>query len=209
MAGPPFEDPRNELDPVAALARQLERLQRAQALQEELLRGLAGDVSALVAQTPAQHPPPSSWLLTTDPDEAAGILVWLVGWVRDVYLWYPGSRLPSCWLWHPTAIEELWWLAQAHREAYDPPTKSITRACEWHERFLPGVIRRLAGAPYKDCELSRHLPGEDRDRTRAGGAPLAHAHLAVATAWVDQQIPEPTPLDLAEATKVDDHRSHP
>src|SRR5918997_1491722 len=94
-------DPLNELDPVAALARQVERVQRAQATQEELLRALAGDVASLVDQAPAAHPPPASWLLVGDPGAVLDILRALAQWVGDVYLWYPGARLPTCWLWHP------------------------------------------------------------------------------------------------------------
>ncbi len=200
---PADEDPLGELDPVAALARQLERVQRAQATQEELLRGLAGDVAALVEQIPTQHPPPTSWLLVGDPGEALEALQWLAGWVGDVYLWYPGARLPTCWLWHPAAVEELYCLAQSHREAYSPPTSSISKASEWHERFLPGVLRRLGGAPYKDCDLTRHMPGGDRSRTQPTTAPLHDAAHRITTEWINKHIPEPTQTELNEAAEED------
>ncbi|MDQ3762170.1 MAG: hypothetical protein M3460_10910 [Actinomycetota bacterium] len=201
---PPGDNPLEELGPVAALARQVERNARATATLEELLRGLAGDVAALVANAPTQHPAPASWLLTIDPGEALETLEWLTRWVRDVYLWYPEARLPSCWMWHPAAIEELWWLAQAHREAYTPPTRSISKACEWHDRFRPGVVKRLNDAPYRDCDLSRHAADADRFRTMPADSPLHSAARRIATEWIDgQHIPEPTPLEQSHANAID------
>lgn len=153
--GRPERDPLDELDPVAALARQLERVQRVQATQEELLRGLAADVAALVAQAPTQTPtPPASWLTAGDPGDALELLRGLVLWVGEVYLWYPGARLPTCWLWHPALVEELCWLCQYHREAYTAPTRSAGKAAEFHERFLP----RRDQAPVGEA-IQRLRPG--------------------------------------------------
>jgi hypothetical protein len=196
-------DPGEELDPVAALARMVERVKRAQAAQEQMLRGLAGDVKALVAKTPARVPPPIAWLLTAHPQTLAGVLADLLVWLRDVYLWYPGAILPSCWLWHPACIEELCCLRQYHAEAYHQSAKSVAKAMEFHERFLPGVIKRLAAAPYADCDLARHTPTGDRHRTEPDDAPLHDITHQVATAWMDQTTPEPTPGDLTDARAAD------
>lgn len=208
-------NPLDELDQVAAIARQLERVQRAQAVQEEMLRGLAENVAALVDNAPAQHPPPASWLLGVgdagdpgDPGEVQAWLRWLTGWVKAVYLWYPGARLPTCWLWHPSAVEELFCLAQAHREAYEPPTKSIARAAEWHDRLLPGVLRRLSDKAFRDCDLSQHTPDGDRHRTEATPAPLADAADRITTEWLDHHVPDPTQLELNEAQALNNARTH-
>lgn len=188
---------------MAALARMVERQARALAVQDELLRGLAVDVKALVAKAPAKTPPPASWLLTSHPDALAELLADLVVWLRDVYLWYPGAVLPSCWMWHPACIEELAWLRQYHAEAYHPSGKSVAKAAEFHERFLPGVLHRLAAGPYADCDLTRHVPGEDRARTEPDNAPLHDDTHQIATAWMDQTIPEPTTRDLDEAHEAE------
>ncbi|MGH3575804.1 MAG: hypothetical protein ACRDUW_28975 [Pseudonocardiaceae bacterium] len=196
-------DPREELDPVAALARMVERVQRAQAIQGELLRGLAGDVTKLIATTPAKQPPPVAWLLTTHPETCLEVLTDLLAWLRDVYLMYPGAVLPSCWMWHPACIEELVCLRQYHAEAYGPPAKGVAKAQEFHERFLPGTVKRLSGTPYSDCDLARHQPTGDRLRTQPDPAPLHDSARQIATAWMDQRIPEPTQMNLSDAKAAD------
>lgn len=188
---------------MAALARMVERQQRALAAQEELLRGLAVDVKALVEKTPARVPTPVAWLLTSHPRAVLVVLEDLAAWLRDVYLWYPGAVLPSCWLWHPACIEELACLRQYHAEAYHESARSVAKATEFHERFLPGVIKRLSGPPYADCDLSRHTPTGDRNRTDPRAAPLHDEIHQIATAWMQQTVPEPTAANLAEARAED------
>jgi hypothetical protein len=112
-----------------AFGRALERAtRRADAAEqradgfEALLTQLATDVGTLVARSDTdKDTTPRSWLLAEDQEQAAADLEDLTGWLARVYLRYPGAVLPSCWAWHPAVVEELWWLRQAHREAYAPP----------------------------------------------------------------------------------------
>ena len=85
-------------------------------------------------------------------------------WLRRVYLRYADAALPSCWLWHPDVVEELWWLRQAHAEAFHPQTGSWRAVGDWHDRQRPNLVRRLRPLVNK-CELSLHVPGS---RTAAG-----------------------------------------
>lgn len=186
---------------VMGLARQVERVQRAQAAQEQMLRNLAADVARL-ART-ARPDPPLSWLLAgaqagDDMAGLAAILNDLVTWVRDVYLFYPDARLAPCWLWHPGAVEELLWLRQYHREAYHPLGRSAAKAAEFHERFLPGVIKRL-GKSLDGCDLTLHQPGQKHHRPHPITAPLADYRHRIATEWATQQIPDPAPAELNDA----------
>ena len=204
--------PGEPLDPqVPMLARAVERTARRLAALDTLVAQLAADVTALARHLGPNGPgetedgPPSvrAWLLTDDPDQGAVDLVDLCGWLRRVYLRYPRTDLPSCWLWHPHAVEELWWLRCAHAEAYHPENGSWLRVGDWHDRQLPGVVRRLTAA-VGSCELALHLPGQ-----RAAGlsrpVPFADAAAFVAQTWTTsagrEPGPRPTPQQLDKADR--------
>ena len=188
---------------VAALGRALDRTIRRVELIDKALRGLAGEVAELAAD-PAAVPPtgPRSWLLADDPFAAMADLDDLAGWLDSVYRHYPDAALSSCWLWHPAAVEELWWLRCAHAEAYHPEAGSWLRVGDWHDRQRPGVARRVRAVLGK-CELSRHAPVRDRAVavTAAPRAPLVSHTQAVATAWTspDRSLPEPNSDQLTES----------
>jgi hypothetical protein len=219
-AGTPVEP----IDPVLrALARGVDRTGRRVDALDALVAQLAADLATLARYVRADtaHPtaqpgpggargeggegdevsPPRAWLLADDPGQAAADLDDLCTWVARVYLRYPRTELPSCWLWHPHAVEELWWLRKAHADAYHPQTGSWPRVGEWHDRQLPGVTQRLAHA-IGSCELALHRPGE-----RAAGAPrpvpFADAAPCVAQTWTgsggQEPGPEPTRQQLAQA----------
>ena len=203
------------LDPqVPVLARAVERTARRLTALDRLVTQLAADVTALARHLGAdgatpegteddQAPPVRAWLLADDPDQSAVDLVDLCAWLGRVYVRYPRTDLPSCWLWHPHAVEELWWLRCAHAEAYHPENGSWLRVGDWHDRQLPGVVRRLTAA-VSSCELALHLPGQ-----RAAGlsrpVPFADAAPFVAQTWTGsaghQPGPPPTSQQLDEADR--------
>jgi hypothetical protein len=97
---------------------------------DKLVTQLAADLATLARFVQARDDAPSddgvddvaavrSWLLADDVEQAAADLVDLCAWVGRVYLRYPRTDLPSCWLWHPHAVEELWWLRRANAEDDD------------------------------------------------------------------------------------------
>lgn len=205
----------NLADPrLRALARSLDRTGRRIDGIEKLVMQLAADLATLaqfVRADAAQAddegtsaPVVRAWLLANNPEQAAADLADLCMWVGRVYLRYPRTDLPTCWLWHPHAVEELWWLRRAHADAYDPEAGSWLRVGDWHNRQLPGVTRRLTEA-IGACELALHRPG-----ARAAGTPrpvpLSDLAPAVARTWTGsdgrQPGPDPTRTQLDEADRI-------
>lgn len=203
-----------------ALGRQVERTTRRVAALDDLVRELGEKVSALArhlgAESPGPGEPPATgpqwedgglrgWLLADDPDQAAADLADLIGWLDRVYLAYPGVTLPTCWLWHPAVVEELWWLRCAHADAYGP-TGNWLRVGDWHDRQRPNVVRRIRAAVLA-CELSLHTAGAEA-ATPAARTPLTGAAATIA-AWSAAGRPDPAPepteaqLEIAEQAHRD------
>jgi hypothetical protein len=62
---------------------------------------------------------------------------------------YPGyaARLPRCWAAHGEAVWELSTLAAEWERVYaDEENRDLASALVWHDRFLPGVLTRLAAS---------------------------------------------------------------
>jgi len=200
---------------LVALGRELERATRrlttVEALTGQLdlmLRQLAADVT-LLAPIPDEADDAlalvRSWLAGDDPAQASADLADLIDWIDAVYVRYPGAALPSCWLWHPAVVEELWWLRHTHHGAYHGPDACWRDVADWHDRHRPGVTRRITAA-LGDCELSRHVPSADRHHP-AAPVPLAAAAAQVAERWAaHRNTPTPTQQQLTEADQHD--RAH-
>lgn len=208
--------PHNDSEPpisaaVAGLARELEVLRRRLGKLDDLstrVTDLARVVTNLVADvasgtaTGAGGAPATSWLaLADDEPTARAVLDELTGWMTHVYLCYADARrsLPPCWLWHPDIVEELLWLMQAWTAAYRDDDATVARAADWHDRYRPGVVRRV-GELSKNCSLEEH---QAHRRVPSGGVPAISAVPAIAAWWGDglQHCgipPEPTPEQLAE-----------
>jgi hypothetical protein len=77
-----------------------------------------------------------------------------VGWLRGRY---PLARqVPACWWRHPELVEELTALWLAWQEAYTESSVPATACMDWHDRWLPGLLRRIgAGGWNLACE-GRH-----------------------------------------------------
>jgi hypothetical protein len=139
--------------------------------------------------------------------EAAKRLDDLARWVADVYLRYTGAALTSCWAWHPDVVEELLWLRGLHKDAYQNRGASYGKIGDWHERWRPGVVKRVAGY-LSGCDMDAHLRGGARCERGAPAVPLA-AHLpTVAAAWADLHETAPvTPMISAQAAQIDAQRA--
>jgi hypothetical protein len=190
---------------LTALSRDAERTARRLAQVEALVRELAAAVTELAARLDDRDTcRPRSWLAPAGEQAAADLLTDLAAWLRRVYLHYPGAGLPSCWLWHPAAVEELLWLRHAHHDAYDGPRAGWQRVADWHDRLRPAVVRRI-GEAISSCELLCHTPGHDLDRPPAA-VPLPAAVDAIAH-WagrgLDTPPPTPTPTQLTDAEHTD------
>jgi hypothetical protein len=56
------------------------------------------------------------------------------------------NRLGACWYQHPDVLDELTALRSAWYAAYRDPGAPATAAIEWHDRWLPGAMRRCRRA---------------------------------------------------------------
>jgi hypothetical protein len=228
---PKRNDPENSL--VVALARAVDRAVRQVERLDAVVAELAVDVTVLARAMDTRVQPSGgassgassadasergvrSWLLADDHDQAVADLADLAVWMDAVYLRYRDAAVPSCWLWHPEVVEELWWLRQAHADAYHPETGSWLRVGDWHDRQRPGVARRILRA-VGSCELALHLTdpthpgrltGASTYVTPPAPAPLASAVAQVAAAWTAARTtPEPDLAQLAEADRLSGRRS--
>ncbi|MEU6643209.1 hypothetical protein ABZ863_11725 [Saccharomonospora sp. NPDC046836] len=183
---------RKAVEPVTALSRQIDDLAR-------VVRDLAASQAA--GGPSAQGAP--SWLdLPADPGAVRSVLEDLTGWMREVFLRYTDAaqHLPECWLWHPDVVEELLWLMYAWLAAYRDEKATVARAGDWHDRYRPGVVRRIK-ALAGNCSLENHQPRGNR-HTSGPVVPLAEAMAPIAEWWAtrrDEIPPEPDDDQLAAA----------
>jgi hypothetical protein len=128
-----------------------------------------------------------------DDQEAAAAREELTTWLREVLtVRYPAMVTSSsawrpCWYRHPDVVEELSWLYAAWRAAYEEPDAPPTRAADWHDRWLPGVIARITEA-LRRCGHGSPQGGQAQDQ---GHKPREYAEL-----FADQGLDE----WLADAT---------
>ena len=102
----------------------------------------AADTSA--APVPGQ-PPTSWWPDLTIGENRAQALECLAVWVDEVLrARHPElyNQLGACWYQHPDILDELTALRAAWYAAYRDPGAPPAAAVEWHDRWLPGVMRR-------------------------------------------------------------------
>jgi hypothetical protein len=204
---------------MAGLAREVEGLRKATnelgplSMRVEDLARVVQDLAAKLAETPAQRNPAFSWLaMPADPETTREVLDGLCPWLQEVFLRYPDGAvaLPECWLWHPDVVEELLWLMRTWLAAYEDEDASPLRAGDWHDRYRPGVVKRIKAATAR-CSLENHLAGASHHRP-APVVPLADAVGQMAAWWSttrDQAAPEPTPehLEAARAAEAQQRRN--
>jgi len=173
-----------EPDPAAALAAQLGELRgqlaRSQgeiAVLRERLEASTGQV--VMFRLEVKHlreelaeavdrnklkPPPAPWWCVGEA-EGRAMLAELREWV-DTFLrpHYPDylARLPRCMLAHGEAVWELSTLRAEWIRIYgDEDNRDLQGALNWHDRYLPDVIKRLAEAINCDetgCRVTRRRP---------------------------------------------------
>ncbi len=197
---------------VTGLAREIDGLRRD--LTEILpLKARLDELADLVTKLADATAVPAgvgivSWLdLPTDPpDTALAVLTELIRWMEVVYLRYSDAArtLPECWLWHPDLVEELLWLMDAWCAAYHDNTAPVSLAADWHDRYRPGVIKRINTTAGR-CSLEAHQPRDtdtEPDDSGAPVVPLAEAVAPIAGWWATHRrdpAPHPDPAHLATA----------
>ncbi len=162
---------RRTVEPLADLGNRLDDLAAT-------VTDLANKVAALTAR---KGPTPCpSWLCApNDPHVVGGLLDGLRAWMEAIYLRYSdaATTLPECWCWHPDIVEELLCLMHAWLAAYQGPAAAVGLAADWHDRYRPGVVKRIrqvAGS----CSRERHQfrPGWDNAPTAAPSRPRSRRH---------------------------------
>jgi hypothetical protein len=109
------------------------------------LAELAGLVSEEIERTTAPY-----WLDYFD-DQYLAELAKLDEWVTGVLVpIYAPAEIKGCWPNHQAAIWELSTLAAEWKRIYDRKWPLLAGALTWHDRWLPGTVRRLAPV-MKDC----------------------------------------------------------
>jgi hypothetical protein len=200
---------------VAGLAREIEALRQS----IDTLRGVPSrvdELAELVAQladavnaSPASAGGVVSWLdLPTEADAAYPVLGELLTWMQVVYLRYldAAAGLPDCWLWHPDVVEELLCLMQAWLAAYRDDKVAVSLAADWHDRYRPGVVRRITHSAGR-CSLENHQPRDGQPPP--GGAPVvpgAGAAEQIATWWASSRTDPPPEPDEWHLATANDHR---
>ena len=166
MSSPPAEpSPRALGESLAALAARLADLRgQVRAVNARLDQaGLRADVNlaarfedlaqtvADALDTVAPRGPAAPYWLGLDNDTYATRLADLRRWA-DIVLGqqYGGYELRECWPRHTQAIWELSTLAAEWHYTYRAPRPDLARALEFHDRWLPGTMRRISGIP-REC----------------------------------------------------------
>jgi hypothetical protein len=183
-------------DPIAALAAQLAELRRQLAvytgetgvlrarLEEDSgqvlmlrleIKKLGEKLDEAIARRQTADAPAPFWLGLSREEHAAR-LAEVRAWVDNVarVLW-PGylTRLASCWANHPEAVQELSNLMTEWARIYgDPDNRPLPDALWFHERWLPGVLGRLAQAVKCDaagCRLAEQRSWQRSPPPRGSG----------------------------------------
>jgi hypothetical protein len=190
---------------VDGLRRQIEPLTGLPPRVDDLAGLLAELTDTVTALTARRGPTPCpSWLMLPGDAELAGrVLAELAAWLELVYLRYQDAAqgLPECWCWHPDVVEELLWLMHAWLAAYQGKAASVGLVADWHDRYRPGVVRRIRAAA-GSCSMEAHQTREGWTRYPAGPpvVPGVEALPAIAQWWGPRRhedAPEPGPTSRA------------
>jgi hypothetical protein len=186
MTNPP--EPSPSADTTAALAVQVAALRGQVRLIFARLdkAGLTGDLNlagqfAELARTvtealdsPPRGPAAPHWI-GLSPQDHASQLAELRQWTETVLRGeYGGYQLPGCWANHPHAIWELSTLAAEWHRTYNRKRPDLDRALEFHDRWLPGTMRRVADITRRckpECAARRPAPKAAHQLTPFGQQP--------------------------------------
>jgi hypothetical protein len=118
------------------------------------LRHQVHQIITVLAAEQERSPAAWFWLTMTDlerHDKHSELLDWVETVLRKQYPDYLAYRIRACWPNHPEAKWELACLYQLWSAAYLSDRPAPRDAADWHDRWSPGVIRRLTGV-MSHCE---------------------------------------------------------
>jgi hypothetical protein len=140
---------RREAEELASKVNDLASTQRQHAVLLEGLAELRRQIDRILSTlTEQDEDAPTTWFwLTMSEHERDEKLSELADWVETVlrvqYPDYLAGHIRPCWPDHPEARWELAWLYQQWSLAYLAEHSAPRDAADWHDRWSPGVVRRL------------------------------------------------------------------
>jgi hypothetical protein len=184
MTHPP--EPPPAADAVAALAAQVAslrgqvraifaRLDCAGLTDDRNLATEIRDLADIVTQALDDYPngPAAPYWIGLSPEDYAARLAELRQWADTILRReYGGYQLPACWASHPHAIWELSTLAAEWHRTYNRKHPDLNRALEFHDRWLPGTMRRIADITRRcnpECITRQRTPAYSRHPTQQEG----------------------------------------
>ena len=176
----------------------------------DTLRAEVAAVAEAAGTTAPERGPAFWWPDLARADGRAEALESLATWVDEVLRTrHPEmyNQLGACWYLHPDILDELTALQAAWQAAYRDPAAPATAAIEWHDRWLPGAMRRCRAAIRARGCKGRHekeTPAtepfmdrqEFRNFIRLGPEPAVPVSDATAPASVPTPPWEPAPEPL-------------
>jgi hypothetical protein len=158
---------------------------------EELARTVVGTLDAVAPRGPAAP----TWI-SLDRDAYLAQLARVQHWADTVLRQhYCGYELRDCWPSHIHAVWEISTLAAAWHHAYSNPRPDLGRALEFHDRWLPGTMRRvthITRACLTECVTRRNRPlVTDTRRRRTTAVVPGYLGVWLRSAVADQLDLEP------------------
>jgi hypothetical protein len=141
----------------------LTRTQEEHAVVLEGITELRGQVEKIVALLSEDGKTSSSgWFWLTMDEQAreekfSELYDWVETVLRAQYPGYLADQVRPCWTNHPEARWELAWLYQLWSLAYLSKRPAPKDVADWHDRWAPGVIRRLSQLMAR-CESACQRP---------------------------------------------------
>lgn len=111
------------------------------------LRHQVEQILALLTEQDDASPATWFWLTMTEQErneKFSELSDWVETVLRPQYPDYLAEHIRQCWPNHPEARWELAWLYQLWSLAYLPERRAPKDAADWHDRWTPGVLRRLS-----------------------------------------------------------------
>lgn len=105
------------------------------------------EVEQALADMPGGKGLPAIKWAALSPEDAAAVRADLSAWVDGVLLvFYPSARdsLRDCWAAHADAITEVSLIWLEYKRVFDPSRPPLADALVYHDRWLPGALRRVA-----------------------------------------------------------------
>jgi hypothetical protein len=140
---------RHDVESLTTRADEIARTHDKHAAAIDGIPELRRQVDRILALLTDDQAEPTGWFwLTMDAQAREDRLGELTDWAENVlctqYPGYLAEQIRPCWPNHPEALWELTWLYLLWCRAYLAKRPAPKDAADWHDRWAPGVLRRLA-----------------------------------------------------------------